>query len=435
MPPLLTKVNKTWPSEGVLVKRLIDEGGEAHAIDVFTAFRHSFVTESDFRKMAELGVKTVRLPINWGAFADALAPIAPDVYGKFNAKNTTVVVPDPYYVDEVKLVTLPRDFLEDLIIRGHRHGLKFLVDMHAYPSGNAKGTFNTVWPNEPVFWHKNARIGKDVRLTDVGFMVVDAFLGWADSLQGEAKAGLAGVTLMNEPAHLAGFTPQDKTYCTVEELLSWLGAGTKKYLSSDLPSKGIKLYMNVMETAFPGMQLSKYVKPWWESITTAEQRNTVAVIDRHWYVAWMGTGGAASTLGSGVAITCDAPLEEVVKAMKKALWTFEKRIAANANGLVATSEFSSTTYLDAALACDDLDVTRAWLEAQMDVFNRLNVEPFFWTWKMPYGPNFERGWSLKFIAGLQEGPAPHPCELEESKEVETSLGSQAWNRLSGLIYG
>ena len=32
------------------------------------------------------------------------------------------------------------------------------------------------------------------------------------------------------------------------------------------------------------------------------------------------------------------------------------------------------------------------------------IEPFFWTWKMPFGPNFEAGWSLKYVLGLEKDP-------------------------------
>jgi len=44
------------------------------------------------------------------------------------------------------------------------------------------------------------------------------------------------------------------------------------------------------------------------------------------------------------------------------------------------------------------------------------IQPFFWTWKMPFGPNFEAGWSLKYLLGLEDSKLGQQCDPKSSNE-------------------
>jgi hypothetical protein len=63
----------------------------------------------------------------------------------------------------------------------------------------------------------------------------------------------------------------------------------------------------------------------------------------------------------------------------------------------------------AVLACNDPSVLNAFLEEQVSAMKAANIESFFWTWRMPYGPVFEPGWSLKHLSGLEEPQPPEQC--------------------------
>merc|ERR1712039_323680 len=68
-----------------------------------------------------------------------------------------------------------------------------------------------------------------------------------------------------------------------------------------------------------------------------------------------------------------------------------------------------------------MGVIRAFMTEQVASFQKNDIEPYFWTWRMPYGPAFEPGWSLKYILGKEtERPSPQACMPPRS--VSTSAG-------------
>jgi len=79
------------------------------------------------------------------------------------------------------------------------------------------------------------------------------------------------------------------------------------------------------------------------------------------------------------------------------------------SSLKACSEFSCGTFEDAMLGCNDQEVLRTFLDAQLEVFAKYDIIPFFWTWRMPYGKTYERQWSLKMLANMEDMPPVHAC--------------------------
>ena len=81
-----------WSSEGLLVKRLIDEHGRDYAAASISAVRDRFITMEDLDQIALAGMSWVRLPMTWVAFADALGELYPEIYGKHDPDTEAVLV-------------------------------------------------------------------------------------------------------------------------------------------------------------------------------------------------------------------------------------------------------------------------------------------------------------------------------------------------------
>mmetsp|Transcript_55776 Transcript_55776/g.104623 ORF Transcript_55776/g.104623 Transcript_55776/m.104623 type:complete len:530 (+) Transcript_55776:27-1616(+) len=395
LPPLLRHIDKPWPSEGVLAFELNASLGADETTKIFKAHREAFFTKDEFRQIVTSGIDTIRLPLTWAAFADALAPLNP-VYAAHNANTDTVLVPDPFYHDKVAFATIPRAKLVGFLRQAAQSGLKVVLDLHAFPGGSQDGTYNGIWPHKPVFWTKHTRIGgQSVPLSQTGRWVVQALIRWAEALDPEAKKGIKGITIMNEPAHTNAWTH----FAEENDVLDWLSSAANDFRMSSLPEEGVKLYVNLIETAFEAFEHSAV--PWFLATFSEKERATWAVADVHWYVAWS-NGACDGRTVKGGAYSCSAPLAEVQRKLHWCAKDASSRLRfLFGKGLVAVTEFSAGTFHTARYACSESNILRAFLNEQVSAFTSDNIEPFFWTWKMPFGPNFEPGWSLKYILGLE----------------------------------
>jgi len=173
----------------------------------------------------------------------------------------------------------------------------------------------------------------------------------------------------------------------------------------------VKLYMNLIETAFPAGEFYDFTVPWWNALVGHEDRHSVAVFDQHWYTAWAGKQGAVGMLSGDVRARCDQPLESLRAMLASRVQGFASELASRVDGLKSCSEFSAGTNQDAVLACNDRDISNAFIGVQVQETERLGIQAFFWSWKMPYGPAFESGWSLKANAGMEDSPPPHQCRV------------------------
>ena len=193
----------------------------------------------------------IRLPLTWAAFADALATLSPE-YGSFDPDEETALVPDPFYHEKIALVTIPRNLLVDFLQKAAKHGLKVIFDLHAFPGGAQDGTYNTVWPNRPVFWTEKTQIGdpgKAVPLSTAGRWVVQALIKWVEGLDPQTQKAVQGLTLMNEPAHTNAWSH----FAEEQNVLKWLSDTSGDFRTSSLPAANVKLYVNLIETAFSAL--------------------------------------------------------------------------------------------------------------------------------------------------------------------------------------
>jgi len=416
LPPEVPGLTEPWPSEGLLVHRLNSTQGPRDTVAAFEAHRRAYVGTQDFAQMADLGLKVVRVPLAWVAFADALAAIDPAVYGGFDPRTESVVVPDPYYTSNVSLVTIPRNLMEEMLAQASSKGLHLLFDIHCMPGGSSQGTYNGIYPLEPVFWKERVKLGNSsVPLTQAGLLVAHGLITWVESLSPELQRAVAGLTLMNEPAHMNAITGQ---YAQDDQVLQWIAAAADLFRKSTLPGLGVHLYVNLIETAFTPCCTGFHtlVPPWWQRTFSLAERSTWAVIDLHYYNAWSAGLCDGRTISDG-AYFCDQSLEVMrqIWHSENCVWNWARKFQESfPDSLRSCSEMSGSTYNDAWLACGTQDVIRAFVDDQATAMQQYGIKPFFWTWHMPFGPNFERGWSLRYIAGLTKGPPPQPCEAKVS---------------------
>merc|ERR1719223_826610 len=406
LPPLVPgPLDEPWPSEGILAHRLNQSHGPDYAAEAFSVFRENFVTEQDFEQIASLGIKSIRIPINWAFFADALTPLAPDIYGAHNPDMDPVLVPDPYYGGNASMVTVRRLWFKELLGKAAKHGLRVILDLHAMPGGSSDGTYSGIWPMEPVFWHENARIGNtSVSLMELGRWITRAMITWIESLEDLIAGGhIWGVCFMNEPAHLSGIGAKWGRFATSDQVLGWVEEYSNMFRASSLPGNGVRLYIQLIETAWAsGEVFEREVPTWYENTFTHEERYQWAVIARLFYTAW----GCNGNIVQGAMYQCDQPLHEIRAMLNTCTSTYAENFARIFKGKRAVTEWSLGSAPDANIACSNPDVLRVLFEENVKAFAKIDpeeqIEPVFWSWKMPYGPKFQPGWSLRYFAGLSE---------------------------------
>lgn len=409
LPPMVTSLDTPWPSEGILTHRLVEAHGAAWTVEAFEAHRGTYITEQDLQQVAAAGLKEVRIPLAWSAFADALGDVQPLIYGMHDPDTEAVVVPDPYYNSTSSFVTIPRNNLVAFLRSAAKHGIKVLLDLHNFPGGSADGTYNGVWPQTPAFW--TGSVGSPpTPLTDLGHKLVKALIAWVEGLDDAAFAGVGGITPMNEPAHLSS----GKTWAKEQQVLDWVAVASEYFRASSLPKRGVRLYLNLIRTAFKDFLPT--VSKWYHATFTQAERTSWVVMDRHYYAAWdTGVCDAHPVIANQTApgYTCDES-ESAMRAKMVKCVGGDFTVLFNQyfpDDLKSCTEFSASSYENAPLACSykNATFTNLWLEVQLQEYARTAVEPWFWTWRMPYGPVFESAWSLKYLLGLENaGTAPKP---------------------------
>jgi aryl-phospho-beta-D-glucosidase BglC (GH1 family) len=172
--------SQPWISEGGLLGMTAEKIGDNATIAALTAHRESYITDYDFAAMAKAGINHVRLPIGWWTFASPPGA-APEL------------ISDACY-PEKKFVTVSAPMLETLLRQGQRAGLRFLIDMHAMPCGSSDGTYNGVFPADPVFFSNSTAQA-------LGLAVIKNMMVWYKGLPKDliADKTVLGFTLLNEP--------------------------------------------------------------------------------------------------------------------------------------------------------------------------------------------------------------------------------------------
>lgn len=427
LPPMVNgPLEEPWPSEGVLAYRLNKTRGPEFTATAFKAHRESFISQTDFAQLRDLGIKSVRIPMTWATFADVLTPVDP-VYGKHNPETDTVLVPDPYYYENASFATVPRQWLRETLRSAADNGLRVILDLHNMPGGSSDGTYSGVWPAIPQFWMSKTRLGKQVPLTEVGLWLSKALIDWVESFKDLIDRGaIWGMCLLNEPAHMSA----GKKWANESQVLEYVENFTNLFRQSSLPGRGVRLYVQIIESAFK--DFDGVVPQWYNTFFSKEERHSWAVMARHFYTAWSPACQGLVIQGGGYQ--CDQQLQTISSKLRDCVYGFAGDFVAKFDGMCAVTEWSLGTHFDANMACSNSNVLRAVFEANVDAFSfitereapRFKIEPFFWTWRMPYGPKFQPGWSLKYFSGLakDENQDSNGECVVGNWAMENPLGSQ-----------
>lgn len=180
-PPMFDKLPFFWASEGELISKLVDLYGTADTVLAVRSHRDTYVTERDIQKISSLGIKNVRLPLPWYIFMDE------------NPLEETIIV-DPVYPDR-KFVSIPITILNKFIKLCSEYDVKVLLDLHSFPGGSSQGSYNGIFPHDPVFWTQDT-------LMSLGLSSVSNMYKWYVSLDPCLQKFILGFTPMNEPSHL-----------------------------------------------------------------------------------------------------------------------------------------------------------------------------------------------------------------------------------------
>jgi len=405
-------LHEPWPSEGVLVQQMLSSLGNDRTIEQFRLHRETFITTEDLDDIVSLGVQVIRVPFMWTAFADALIRIDRNVYGGFDPELETTVIPDPFYYQNASYVTIPRNILAQFLRNCSERGLKVLLDLHAYPSGSANGSYNGIVPLDAVFWSQHARIGNtSVALTDAGLWIVDKFIRWIEDLGPAARSSVEGISLMNEPGN-----DISNIAFHSQKMLDWMAQAADIFRASTLPGRGVKLYVNLIQNSIPNFYVA--ASTWWRGTFSEAERSLWAVFDMHNYLAWSATCKGHHADVDEPGWSCQDPLDHIRRLVDNCIGPFLEELAWMFGNLRAIGEFSLATHGYEAFACSNHEVLDMLLAEQLLIFRKYAYQPFFWSWKMPYSPTKEPGWSYQYHVGLSKTP-PFQCHPPQSSALDS----------------
>jgi len=421
----------TWTSETNMIQQFLELGYTDRQIeDLFKSHRANYLRnrmndidnlDRLFSRLRVLGIKQVRLPITWAiTYPNHPYTIDPGHGGEpivVPATTQMTLIQDPFYPN-LKWASVPIGEVMQVLKAASHHGVKVLLDIHAYPGGSSDGTYNGIWPLQPEFWNTGLDRNNRPIYQDNFRTIFQNLITWAEGLyrlrDRSYADGLGGLTAMNEPAHLMGI-PQARCsdgswgIASYQDVLDTLALAVADFRRSSLPRHNVELYMNVIETMFPttmtGDQIYGAVGEWWKSITTEKDRRKWAILDIHHYFAWDGRCNACLQDHVKDGLIEQAGFDQMRKCSDDFYLTIREKLDLGSNDRLATSEFSasdnSNTYKSCASGKAKPTTPRnyksfrnAILQYQIDDAKQAGIDLYFWTWTIPYNDNYQNEWSL-----------------------------------------
>lgn len=328
-----------------------------------------------------------------------------------------ILIQDPLYAD-LKWASIPIGEIMQVLESASRHGVKVLLDIHAFPGGSSDGTYNGIWPLQPEFWNTGLDAGGGPIYRENFRTIFQNLISWAEGLYDlpdpSHAEGLGGLSAMNEPAHLMGIPAarcSDGSWgiASYQEVLDTLAFAVSDFERSSPPRRGVKLYMNVIETMFPTTMTSDQIYgsigDWWRSVTTEGEREAWAVLDIHHYFAW--DGGCNTCLQDFVenGVIVQAGFDQMQQCSSGWYSTIRGNLALGSDDLLATSEFIASSNSDTYESCASGKALPSSprnferyrnevLRYQVEDAKAAGIDLYFWTWMIPYNDNYQNEWSL-----------------------------------------
>ncbi|CAK9007342.1 Telomerase reverse transcriptase (Telomerase catalytic subunit) [Durusdinium trenchii] len=443
--------------ESDLINLLLQSGlGEERVLELFWQHRTSYVSPIDFARIRALGLKKIRLPLTWCINYDQPYRIKGKTFGGQDQEvligTVAAIVKDPFENDPAfnpkgmgiandRWVSIPIQVVEHVLEVAADFGLQVLLDLHAFPGGSSAGTFNGVWPLNPRFWTAHCSENFTTIMVQI--------LNWMNGLSSKnpkAFKGLYGLTPMNEPAHMRGLydtsgaavpVPYQEAYDELG-LPGWANVSTQQILQTlqlsveefrrrpALASQGVRLLMNVIETAFAGTfggtddakafaasqtgevgSVTGALGAWWKEITTESERQTWAVLDLHNYIAWNPEVKNFEEI---------ATMEDYRRLLSEMSLPFFQQLRSRLQmpkpQLLACSEYSASTNQDTLLSVTSSVGRRprrlpwrvGWhtlrdefLRGQHRAAKEEKIDMWFWTYHIRKNRNYQGEWSLQHV--------------------------------------
>lgn len=425
----------TWTSETNMIKQFQQHGyTDSQVADLFKSHRAGYLRDpanhvgdfnETFSRLEALGIRNVRLPITWAiTYPDHSYTISPGHGGApiiVPATTDVVLIQDPFYPD-LKWASIPVGDIMQVLKSASRHGIRIVLDIHAFPGGSSDGTYNGIWPLQPEFWNTGPA-GANGPIYQENFQAIfQNLIAWGDGLYRLADqsyaAGLGGFTPMNEPAHLMGIPEarcSDGSWgiTSHQDVLATLALAVTDFRQSSLPGHGVKLYMNVIETMFPTSmtsdQVYEAIGSWWRSVTSDDDRQSWAALDIHHYFAW--DPSCNNCLADFVEddVVVQSGFDKMQSCSADWYLTIRQKLGMKSTDLLATTEFSASGNSDTYQSCasgkaqpvspsNDAAYRNAILQYQVEDTKEAGIDAFFWTWTIPYNENYQNEWSLENIA-------------------------------------
>ena len=439
----------TWTSETQMIQQFAAQGYTDSQIEaLFDSHRANYLLDpanhianlnSVFARIAGLGIKEVRLPITWAiTYPNQSYTINPGNGGTpivVPATTQVTLIQDPFYPG-LKWATIPIGDVMQVLKAASKHGIKVLLDIHAYPGGSSDGTYNGIWPLQPEFWNTGLDTDNTPIYQENFQTIFQNLITWAESLYSLSDksyaAGLGGLTPMNEPAHLMGIPPARCSsgswgIAGYQQVLDTLALAVADFGQSSLPKHHVKLYMNIIETMFStslpvtglyrtgqqpdalsGGQVYGIIGTWWKSVTTVNDRQTWAVLDLHHYFAWDGNCNTCLQNFVTNGVIQQAGFDQMKQCSDDWYLNIRGMLDLASTDLLATTEFSASANSDTYQSCASgnaqpstpdnyADYRNAVLKYQIDDAKQADIDLYFWTWTIPYNTNFQNEWSLTNI--------------------------------------
>jgi len=383
MPPLLPDgPGFNWYSEGDLISKLADKFSPEFAVEVIEAHRDTYITDEDLEKMVQSGISAVRMPLGYWAFLG-------DGYN-----DEAVLYTDPAHNDK-KFVTISTSSLTSQVQKFVKEGLDVLLDIHAFPGGSSQGSYSGIFPSTPMFW-------EDEELQQQGLDIVSNMCDFYLGLNEETRAGIIGMTLMNEPAHNLDGKGQQMTEWMSKAVDIFREKVVKTREVASLPFP--KLYLNFIETSLQPQEMVDFFL----ANFSEEELASWAILDVHHYFAWDGGhNGCFPSDDNQCSYNCsDSATDSGLDAISSTIIDGAKSsheffFADGSIPLVSCSEYSLATFDRSEQACRGATILKSMFDNQATSFEKQGLYgAYFWTWKMPYSGAHEEAWSLKNFLGL-----------------------------------
>ncbi|KAH9887994.1 glycoside hydrolase [Cubamyces lactineus] len=370
----------------------LDVARGAHAREILERHWDTWLTEADWKWLADAGINTVRVPIGYYHVCGA----------------------DPSVLEGTDFADLGAVFtgawarITNALTIAHRYGIGVLIDLHAAP-GKQNADAHSGTSAEPAFFSKPRNMAHTIRVLSSLVSNLTAFVKSRDP----PLSNLVGIELLNEPQPGPHDEALKKWYLDAFRTIRAIDPDLPLYIGDAWRTDDYAGFIKSANVPFVVLDHHLYRCFTSEDISTSAAEHARRLRDGH-----EGTSQMFARVGEA--------LEGVGGAMVVGEWS----AALNPGSLHG--------------AGDEMQAKRAYVEAQLQLYERCCAGWFFWTYKKE--TRGDTGWSFRdavdagvFPAGFRRAlvrrPAEHDPARDERREQakDRALGEHTryWEQYTG----